>query len=96
MVPQPIAIFEAVSRPQNRLLRRGPVFVLLHDDARRVRAPPRGLLQQGEGQRRWLQCCLYSVAAPVPAVRLRPRADRLQLQPFETRGQGRVARKAAE
>src|ERR1700730_5449310 len=51
LVPESLPPLQTLPRPQNTLLRRRSIPLLLHVHARRTRLPPCRLLQQREGVR---------------------------------------------
>ncbi|KAK8219156.1 Histone acetyltransferase [Zalaria obscura] len=94
VVSESLSAEQTIPGPQNALLRRRSVPVLLHDFARRARAPSRRLLQQGKGVGRGLQRRVYPDPPAIPTQRVRKTADRVQLRAQQARRQARVARKA--
>ncbi|KAG7692574.1 hypothetical protein KL915_004621 [Ogataea haglerorum] len=71
VVPEPVFAVETVSGPQDALLRRRPVPVLLHDQERRKGPPFGGILLEREGERGQLQRRVHSDTAAVPETRIR-------------------------
>mmetsp|Transcript_5975 Transcript_5975/g.13082 ORF Transcript_5975/g.13082 Transcript_5975/m.13082 type:complete len:223 (-) Transcript_5975:81-749(-) len=91
----PLPPRQALSRPQDALLRRGPLPLLHLMRGRRRRRPPhRRLLQQGEGVARRQQYCVHSRAAAAPAQGLRQAAHRLRVPAHDSRGKSGLAGEA--